>query len=203
MRALILLGVKSYLLRFKGMLPKILRGSHYGSIEQVLKDHNIPCRTVSKVSTDEFMAYLKGVEPDVVLSSNSLIFSEELIAVPKIATVNRHSALLPSMGGLLPALRAIQLGEKHFGASVHVMVKKIDAGRVLSRKWFPLEVGDTVDRMYQHAFFLSYEATNEALAKLKQSPVPFCGDEGIKPSYFSFPETADWEDFKANNGRFI
>jgi len=201
--SLILLGLKSYYLKIKGMLPKFVRGTHYGSIKQVLRNYNIPCRTVSCVNNNDFISYIKSFSPDVMLSSNSLIFGEELLSIPKIAAINRHSALSPSMGGLLPAFRAIQFNEKYFGVSVHTMTKKVDSGKVLSRKWFPLEKKDTVDDMYKHSFFLSYEATNEAFKRLKTTPIIYCGDEGITKSYFSFPDLKDWNEFKENNGSFI
>jgi methionyl-tRNA formyltransferase len=187
------------------VFPRALRGEHDASVKSVAERFGIPYRTIDSVRGDEFEAWVRSFDPDVVLSANSLIFPESLLAVPRIATINRHTGLLPSYGGLLPVFRAIQRGERWVGASVHVMTPEIDGGPVIARKWIPVEPGDSLDSLYEVGFTLSVDATEEAFALLRAHgrDVPPLPDDGLTKSYFSFPKPEDWREFRARGGRFI
>jgi predicted glycoside hydrolase/deacetylase ChbG (UPF0249 family)/folate-dependent phosphoribosylglycinamide formyltransferase PurN len=198
------LGIKKTLLQLLGYFPLWVRGNYESSIQGVLKRFSIPFRVVSSVKDLEVIEYIRSFEPDIIISSNSLIFSDELINLPKIAAINRHSALLPAYGGILPAFRAIQFGEPYIGASVHYIVKGIDKGGVLSRKVLPVLKGDSLDYLYRLCFTLSFEATQESVNKLyNDHNVTPIENDGIIESYYSFPTKKDWVEFKYQGGRFI
>lgn len=198
------LGLKKVALQLAGLLPRWLRGSYESTVRTVLDKNNIPYRVVKAVNSEAFHQYVKSFEPDLILSSNSLIFKKDLLAIPKVASINRHSALLPANGGILPVLRAIQHGEAYTGASIHYMVPEIDKGAVLSRQWLPIFEGDTLDRLYRLCFILSFEGTRDAIQKLYGDPnaAPVDG-EGLQESYYSFPEPEDWKEFRERRGRLI
>jgi methionyl-tRNA formyltransferase len=161
-------------------------------------------RVVSSVNDGEFLAYARGLEPDVILSSNSLIFKEQLLDLPRIGCINRHSALLPSYGGVMPVFRAVQNGERFTGVSVHEMVPEIDRGRVLARRWLPIFPGDTLERLYESCFNLSFEATAEAARLLRHGEEPVRDDtENLEASYYSWPDEDDWREFRRRGGRLI
>jgi predicted glycoside hydrolase/deacetylase ChbG (UPF0249 family) len=205
LREFTLLGVKHARLRLAGFLPAAVRGGHEGAVGRVVARFDIPTRTISTVRTDEFHLWVASFEPDVILSSNSLIFPDSLLRVPRLAAINRHTALLPSYGGILPAFRAVQKGEDAIGVSVHLMTSRIDEGPVIARRRIPIEPGDTLDRLYRLAFDVSVDATEEAFAQIRahDGPPPPLPNEEIVPSYYSFPTPADWAEFRARGGRFI
>jgi folate-dependent phosphoribosylglycinamide formyltransferase PurN len=202
-REFVRLGLKRVGLQLMGQLPRALRGEHEGSVAAVLRRFGIPHRLISRLDP-QVTEYVRSFEPDVILSSSSLIFKDDLLAVARVACINRHSALLPAYGGVLPVFRAVQKGEAYTGASVHVMVPDIDKGPVLSRKWVPIFSGDTLELLYQACFRVSYDATVEAAHKLRWGADELHLDgEGLQPSYFSFPDDDDWQEFRARGGRFI
>lgn len=205
LRELFTLGATQTLIKLRGLSPRAVKGEHDASVKSVAERFGIPCRTIDSVRGDEFEAWVRSFDPDVVLSANSLIFPASLIAVPRIATINRHTGLLPSYGGLLPVFRAVQRGEKWIGASVHVMTPEIDGGPVIARRWIPVEPGDSLDDLYEVGFTLSVDATEEAFALLRRHgrDVPPLPDEGLAKSYFSFPKPEDWREFRARGGRFV
>jgi predicted glycoside hydrolase/deacetylase ChbG (UPF0249 family)/folate-dependent phosphoribosylglycinamide formyltransferase PurN len=204
LRDLAWLAFKRLRLSALGALPTAVRGRFDGSVRSVARRYGIPFQVISKINTPAFLEQLRALAPDVLVSSNSLIFGDELLRIPKLACINRHSALLPSNGGILPAFRAVQHGDPYFGASVHLMTSGIDEGEVLSRKWFPIFPGDTLDRLYRVSYVLSYEAAAEALKQLRTRVMPPPLDsEGVQRSYFSFPTDEDWREFRARGGSFI
>ena len=203
LREIVKLAANSFALRLAGRMPRVIRGNHEGSVRAVLTRYRIPYRTVSAVNNRDFLNYLQSFEPDLILSSNSLIFGQRLIDSARVACINRHSALLPTLGGILPVFRAVQLGLAHSGASVHYVTREIDGGAVLSRKWVPIFPKDTLQQLYRLCFVVSYEATVEAARMLRMSAQPEClSNDGLENSYFSYPEDQDWKEFRAHGGRF-
>jgi len=203
LRELFLLGMKQILMQVWGKFPRFMRGNFDASVEAVLKRFNIPFRVVTKVNNAEFLNYLEPFSPDIILSSNSLIFGEKLINKAKVACINRHSAVLPACGGILPVFRAIEQGHNFTGATVHHVIKEIDKGKVLSRQWLPLFPQDRLNHLYRLCFVLSYEATNEAVKRLHKNRDDHVGNEEITPSYFSYPTSEEWKKFRQNGGKFI
>ncbi|MCB9855764.1 MAG: ChbG/HpnK family deacetylase [Phycisphaerales bacterium] len=198
------LGVKSVAGRLMGRMPTFIRGNREGSVRGVCRRYGIPYRVVSKVNTPEFHDYARSFDPDVIVSSCTPIFKRELLNLPNVACINRHSSLLPTFGGILPVFRAVQMGEKYTGASVHRMTPEIDGGEVLSRKWLPIFPGDTLARLYQLCFVLSFEATYDAAAFLRNEASSRSAPRaGLEKSYFSYPTREDWKAFADAGGRFI
>lgn len=198
------LGMKSVLTRVIGKLPTCVRGTREGSVRDVCRRYGIPHRVVSKVNTPEFRDYARSFDPDVIVSSTTPIFKRDLLNLPNIACINRHSSLLPTFGGILPVFRAVQMGERFTGASVHRMTPEIDGGDVLSRKWLPIFPGDTLDRLYRLCFVLSFEATFDAAAHLRNEATSRSAPRaGLEKSYFSYPTREDWDAFAKAGGRFI
>ena len=203
-RDLLFLGITTILLRLRGLLPKTMRNNFQSSVAMTFEENHIPYKTISSINKP-VIDYINSFDPDVVISSNSLIFPEQLLNQENITFINRHSSLLPSYGGILPVFRAIQFQEKFCGASVHLMDIKIDEGTVLSRKWLPIERGDSLFRLYKLLFVLSFEATKEALSKIgnEKTQTLDTNHSRLIKSYFSYPNKNDWIEFKNNKGRFI
>ena len=203
-RQLLFLIFKTLGFKSRGMLPQVLRNGFKSSVNMALEENHIPFLTISSFNKS-ILDYISNYKPDVILSSNSLIFPRELIDIPKLAAINRHSSLLPSYGGILPVFRAVQFDEKYCGVSVHKMTKEIDKGEILSRKWLPLEKGDSLFMLYKLLFVLSFEALKETLEGLSKNKIhqPLEHPKELTESYYSFPTVKDWKEFKENGGRFI
>ena len=197
LRDLVLLVCQTLSLRILGLFPKILRHNFYSSVKMVLIENQIPYLTISSINK-EVINYISEYEPDIIISSNSLIFPKNLLEIPNIGVINRHSSLLPSYGGILPVFRAIQYNEDYCGASVHLMTEKIDDGTVLSRKWLPIEKGDSLFDLYKLLFILSFQATKDAIIKIQKQEFnsDIQDNRKVEKSYFSYPKTEDWIEFK-------
>ncbi len=144
---------------------------------------------------------ISAAKPDVIISSNSLIFGQKLLNIPKYC-INRHSALLPSYGGLWPVFQAMRRGEPSVGVSVHTMERKIDKGILLSQKVIPVEQGDTIDGLYRKCFRHSAPVVLEALAKIEKGDITPVSNN-YPPSYYSFPKKDHWRELRQRNRKFI
>jgi len=177
-------------------------GSFY-SVRSVLKYYKIDFKEVQfNVNKPENLDFIRSKDPDIILSSCSLIFGKELLSIPKRACINRHSGLLPAFRGLWPVFQAYRNGEPVTGVSVHTMDTQIDRGVVLSQKVIPMPDGSRLYDLYRQCFEISVDAVLEALEKVRNGnlkPV----ENGKPQSYFSFPTTEHWKQFRSRGGRFI
>jgi methionyl-tRNA formyltransferase len=173
------------------------------SVKSVLKFFQINFIEVqNSINQKKYLDVIRKAKPDVIVSSNFLIFGEELLKIPSICCINRHSSLLPSYGGLWPVFQAYRAGEAFTGASVHIMGKKIDQGIVLTFRKIPIEKGISLASLYEHAFDISADILIEALDKIRSGDWS-SQDEGRIPSYYSFPRKEHWKQFRERGGRFI
>jgi methionyl-tRNA formyltransferase len=180
------------------------RNGIFYSVRAAFEKFKIDYFTVEcDINQDSCLERIRAKNPDVIVSSNPLIFKNELLRLPAICCINRHSALLPAYGGLWPVFHAFRAGEPCVGATVHTMEKKIDGGITLAQREVPIQPEDTIAELYQKTYDASLETLLEALDKIRRrdfSPVTL---DGLTPSYFSFPTREHWRQFRARGGRFI
>ena len=175
----------------------------YFSVRNVLRRNAVPYIEVeTSINAEPVLDFIGDARPDVILSSNSLIFKGPLLDLPSRCCINRHTALLPAFKGILPAFYAIATGQKETGVSIHTMTEAIDEGVVLAQWRTPIARGDTLWSLYKRCFEASAPLSIEALDKIRNgdfSTAPL----SEPPSYYSFPTADDWRAFRANGGRFI
>ena len=117
----------------------------------------------------ETLAAVQGYGPDFIVVMNfDQILQPPLIAVPRIAAVNVHPALLPNLRGPCPDLWAVARRLQVSGATVHAIEDQtIDAGRVLARIEVPIEGAPSVGELNTRLFLAGARALAGALAKLE------------------------------------
>ena len=139
------------------------------------------------------------INPDLIISSCSLIFKEKILSLPKYGCINRHSSLLPSNGGVYSVFHSISKGEKYSGVTIHCMTNKIDQGKILAQKKI-LNKDNNMSKIYKDCFSNSSELILMAINNLINDK--YLEQIYIK-NYNSFPNNDDWNAFRKNNGKFI
>lgn len=197
------LGVKTTFYKLLNIFGKFLTLKKFYSVGKVASDYQIPVYKARRVNDQEHLDYLKNLKPDVIVSAQGQIFKKDLLNLPKIVCINRHSALLPKYGGTWPIFWAMLHGEKKVGVTVHTMVEKIDGGKILVQEEIPVLPGDSMYDLYKKAFKISGKVTLEALEKLEKKPVKFIPYGPKKASYFSLPKSSDAQLFRKKGLKFI
>lgn len=72
------------------------------SVTQVARKHRIKVINTCRVNDPRYLKKLTQLKPDIIFCSCSQIFKKKLLDLPKIACINRHTALLPSYQGVMP-----------------------------------------------------------------------------------------------------
>ena len=184
------------------LLPKKKAGRFY-SVKSVLKCFKITFIEVhNDINKKEYIEDIRSKAPDVIISSNSLYFGKNILDIPKYYCINRHSALLPSYGGLWPVFQAYVHGESCTGVSVHTMSQQIDSGNILAQKRIKIEKKDTIADLYEKCFDFSSEVILESLEKIRNSDFSAVPND-YQRSYYSFPTRGDWDLFREKGGKFV
>ena len=203
LRELFLLGV-SFIYRkimnlifYKGFLKKNF------SVKGVCKKNNVFFFSIENdINLNCYISKINSIEPDIVLSSNSLYFGKKLLSLDGILFINRHTSLLPAYGGLWPVIRAINNYEKLIGVTIHLMSSKIDDGKIIEQESFELNGEKNLFVIYEKAFKLSLAITLRAIKSVGEKNIKFIANNYEK-SYFGMPGKKEIKKFKKLGGTII
>ncbi len=179
-----------------------------GSVFRTCRQLGLPHRRIKKVNSADSLDWISAGDPDVILSSCSQIFKGALLDLPKICSINRHSGLLPSYGGLFPIFQSLSANETQVGSTIHIMSEQIDKGPIIAQKSFEVHSEMTLYECYEQSYQDCGPLTIEALAKISHTTkdslhtTDFGIQNNYKSSYHSFPTAADWKKFKITGIRF-
>lgn len=96
------------------------------------------------INTPPAARFLKGLNPDLfIVIAYGQILSPEILAIPKIFSINLHGSLLPKYRGAAPINWAIIKGERTTGISIIKMAPEMDAGPVIMQEEAVIEKEDT------------------------------------------------------------
>jgi phosphoribosylglycinamide formyltransferase-1 len=87
-----------------------------------------------------------GVEA-IALAGYMRLLSGDFVARWRGRIVNIHPSLLPKYKGLDTHARAIEAGDSHGGASVHIVTEELDGGEVLGQAKVEILPGDTPETL--------------------------------------------------------
>lgn len=111
----------------------------FGSVAALARARGIETATPADPNAAEFVARVRGLEPDFLFSFYyRSMLGRELLALPKRGAYNMHGSLLPKYRGRAPVNWAVLHGETETGATLHEMVAKPDAGRIVGQEAVPI-----------------------------------------------------------------
>ena len=89
----------------------------------------------------------------IVTAAFGQLLPESLLNAPKLGAINVHASLLPKYRGGAPIHQAIIDGEEETGITIMYMVKKLDAGNIISQQSIRIEEEDNVGTMHDKLSF--------------------------------------------------
>lgn len=135
----------------------------FDSVAGLARAHGIPAITPDDPNTPELMARIQGLAPDFLFSFYyRRMLSPGLLASATRGAFNMHGSLLPKYRGRVPINWAILKGETETGATLHEMVARPDAGRIVDQDAVPIGPDDL-------AIDVFHKVTNAAAVVLARS----------------------------------
>ena len=105
--------------------------------------------------------------PDVlVTAAYDLILSPEILALPRLGSLNIHASLLPRWRGAAPVQRAIEAGDTETGITIMQMDAGLDTGPMCLRRTMPIAPDDTAGSLHDKLARLGAKAIVETLARM-------------------------------------
>lgn len=175
------------------------------NIASLAKAASIPLIPATSVNDPAYIASVKEtLKPDVIVSvAAPEIFKKEILSAAPMGCVNIHSGRLPIYRGMMPNFWQMLHGEKHATVTVHEMVPKLDAGRILQTLEYPIKERDSLHRVITETKREGARLMIRVLKSLKAgtaSPTPIDMSEA---KYFSFPKPADVKQFRKRGHRML
>ncbi len=136
-------------------------------VKQVAVAHQIPVYQPEKLVHSDELEQLLEMECDLIVTAAfGQLLPEQLLEHPRFGAVNVHASLLPKYRGGAPIHQSIIDGEAETGVTIMYMVKKLDAGDIISQRAIPIEAEDNVGTMHDKLSQLGTELLEETLPSL-------------------------------------
>jgi len=142
----------------------------------------------------DFVARIRALEPDFLFSFYyRLMLAPALLAIAPRGAFNMHGSLLPKYRGRAPVNWAILRGERETGATLHEMVARPDAGRIVDQQPVPILPDDTAREVMDKVTLAAEIVLDRSLPKLRDGTATLREQDLVRGSYFGGRRPEDGE----------
>jgi len=150
----------------------------YASVADFGRKHGLP--VFEDVKTELLEKEIAAIKPDFIFSFYyRKMLPLALLKMARRGAFNMHGSLLPKYRGRAPLNWAILKGETETGATLHEMVEKPDAGRIVDQQAIPIGPDETAVEVFA-------KLTGAAESVLRRNIQSFIKDQiRLKPNDLS------------------
>ena len=131
-------------------------------VKAFAQSKGIPVYTPHRIRKEH--EFLSEIPCDLILTmAYGQIVPKEVLDHPKIACLNLHGSLLPSLRGAAPIQRALDLGLEKTGVTLMEMVEAMDAGKMFGKEEIKIEEDDNCTSLSKKIALASIEVTKRCL----------------------------------------
>lgn len=164
----------------------------FGSVAELATANGIPVVYPIDPNTPEFIQRLADLNVDFLFSFYyRLMLAPALLATAPRGAFNMHGSLLPKYRGRVPINWAIIKGETETGASLHEMVEKPDAGRIVDQQAVPIGPDDTAREVFDRVTEVAVTIIRRSVPKLVDGSAILTAQDLSQGSYFGGRRPAD------------
>jgi methionyl-tRNA formyltransferase len=139
----------------------------FESVAALAHQHGIKVITPDDPNTPDVIATITALKPDFIFSFYyRMMLKPALLALAKKGAYNMHGSLLPKYRGRVPINWAIIKGETETGATLHEMVEKPDAGRIVGQQVVTIAPDETAADVFAKVTFAAATVLNNAIQPL-------------------------------------
>lgn len=122
----------------------------FASVAALAKRHGISCTPVHSPDPAGLEQSVAALQADFLFSFYyRFMLPPRVLALARKGAFNMHGSLLPKYRGRVPVNWAIIHGERETGATLHEMVLKPDAGRLVDQMAVPILPNDTAMEVFR------------------------------------------------------
>ncbi len=121
----------------------------FSDLSSLCKKNSIPFMYVKDINSQETLAWIKSLMPDVVFCFGwSSLIKKDLLDLPPKGIVGFHPALLPKNRGRHPIIWTLVLGLKETASTFFFMDENADSGDILSQEKIAIHEDDDARSLY-------------------------------------------------------
>jgi methionyl-tRNA formyltransferase len=130
---------------------------------------NVPVLQPTRLKDPELVGHLEGLTPDLlIVVAYGRILPPEIMAVPRLGSLNVHASLLPRYRGAAPINWALIRGEKETGVTLQWLRHEVDSGPVFLQERVPVTPEDNAGSLYARLAERGAALLVQALEMLRQ-----------------------------------
>jgi methionyl-tRNA formyltransferase len=148
------------------------RGVSASPVKLAAVEEGIPVLQPERARGEEFLAQIRALDADVsIVVAYGQILKPEVLAVPRLGSVNIHASLLPELRGAAPIQWAILRGYETTGVTIMQMDAGLDSGPMLLKVEEPIRPDESAAELAARLSEIGAEAVVEALALLEDGSI--------------------------------
>jgi len=157
----------------------------FASVERLARDHEIEVATPGDARSSALAERVASLAPDFLFSFYyRFMLPAALLAGAKRGAYNMHGSLLPKYRGRVPVNWAVLRGERETGATLHEMVEKPDAGRIVDRMAVPILPDDRAVDVFRKVTVAAEIVLDRALPRLLDGTARLTPQDLSQGAYF-------------------
>lgn len=171
----------------------------FHSVAELAQRHGIPVHFPANVNAPEWVAHIRELRPDLILSFYYRnLLSGAILSLAPLGAYNLHGSLLPKYRGRAPVNWAIVQGEAHTGVTLHQMIARADAGDMVDQQTVSIEPEETAREVFAKIAAAAREVLERRIDDLKTGSVLRIPQDESRATYCRgrVPEDGriDWQD---------
>lgn len=164
----------------------------FGSVAALAAARGIECLFPENPESPELLARLSALRPDFLFSFYyRRMLKPALLACARRGAFNMHGSLLPKYRGRAPVNWAVLHGETETGATLHEMLEKPDAGRIVDRQAVPIGPDDTAGEVFARVTAAAETVARRAIPRLVDGSAVLVAQDLAQGGYFGGRKPAD------------
>ena len=157
---------------------------HLNPIKQEAETRTRPILQPEDVNAPDVLDQLRAFRADIFVTvAYGQLLKQPLLEIPPAGCVNLHASLLPKYRGAAPIHAAIRAGETETGVTIFRIVRKLDAGPILSVERTPIEPTETTGQLHDRLAELAAPQTIHLLDAIESGSVPEIEQDDAESSY--------------------
>ena len=155
----------------------------FGSVAQLAQSRGI--ETLLSEDLNHLRERIRVISPEFMFSFYyRRMLPPEVLALARKGAFNMHGSLLPKYRGRAPVNWAILKGESETGATLHEMVAKPDAGRIVDQERVPIGPDETAAEVFAKVSDAAETVLKRSLPHLLAGTASLKKQDLSKGSYF-------------------
>lgn len=177
----------------------------YGSFREpstLLKKHSIPLYRVDDYNGAIAEQALHDASTDILLLYGSKIIKPNILAIPKVGTLNAHSSLLPKYRGSASEFWMLYNNEPQYaGITVHWVDPGLDTGDIFLQQPIQAPLGITPKDLRAMGRPVAAKLLAEAVRSIQRGEIKRIKQDESQASKFKRPTPEDVEQFNKKYAR--